>query len=205
MADSAGKRAPTRRLAPTPRRADARRSVDAVLSAARTVLGDRPDASMEEIATAAGVSRQTVYAHFPSRDALIAALISAAGRETVEAIDAAHLDAVSPPEALRRFINICWELIRRNPFLLASALNQDPPGASDSHRAGTARLQQLICRGQRAGDFASAMPAAWLADAIVGLARTAAEQVAADRLTANEAVGLLLDSSLRLCGTEDAS
>ena len=44
---------------------------------------------MEDIATAAGVTRQTVYAHFPTRNALITALIDVAGAETVAAIDAA--------------------------------------------------------------------------------------------------------------------
>jgi AcrR family transcriptional regulator len=32
------------------------------------VLSAQPEASVEDIARAAGVSRQTVYAHFPSRE-----------------------------------------------------------------------------------------------------------------------------------------
>ncbi|HEY5985230.1 MAG TPA: helix-turn-helix domain-containing protein, partial [Streptosporangiaceae bacterium] len=56
-------------------RSDARQSVAAVLDAAIRTLGERPGASMDEIARAAGVSRQTVYAHFPSRDTLIDAVI----------------------------------------------------------------------------------------------------------------------------------
>lgn len=199
MTGTPGNVPPTRR-----RRSDALRSLEAILSAARTVLRERPNASMEDIANTAGVSRQTVYAHFSSRDALITALIGAAGDETVAAIDAAHLDAIPATEALRQFVDICWELIRRYPFLLASALIQDPPGSSDSHHAGTARLERLIRRGQHTGDFDSTLPAAWLADAIVGLARTAAEQVVSGRLAADEAVGLLLDSSLRLCGKAEA-
>src|SRR4051794_17100356 len=104
------------------RRSDARRSIDAILTAARTLLGERPDASMEELANAAGVTRKTVYAHFASRDALIAALIEAAGAETVEAVDAAHLDTVPPVAALRRYLDIGWQLIRRYPYLLTPAL-----------------------------------------------------------------------------------
>jgi hypothetical protein len=59
---------------------------------------------------------------------------------------------------------------------------------------------QIIRRGQRAGDFDATVPAAWLAVAIVGLVRTAAEQVAAGRLTTSKAAALALDSTLRLCG-----
>jgi len=185
---------------PTRRRSDARRSIDAILNAARAVLGERPDASMEEIATTAGVTRQTVYAHFPSRDALIAALLHSAGAETVAAMDAARLDTVPPADALRRYLDIGWELIRRNPYLLAPALDRNPPGSDDSHQAGTARLEQIIRRGQLIGDFDRTLPATWLAAAIISLFRAAAEQVAAERLTASKAATLLLDSTLRLCG-----
>ena len=199
MADTLDTAPPPRR-----RRADARRSIDAIVSAARTVLGERPDASMEDIAAAAGVTRQTVYAHFPSRDALIAALLHAVGAETVAAIDAAHLDTVPPADALHQFLDIGWQLIRRYPFLLGPALTRNPPGSNDPHHAGTARLEQIIRRGQRAGDFDRTLPAAWLAVAIVGLVRTAAEQVAAGRLTTSKAAALTLDSTLRLCGAASA-
>jgi AcrR family transcriptional regulator len=186
---------------PRSRRSDARRSIDAILNAARIVLGERSDASMEEIATAAGVTRQTVYAHFPSRDALIAALIHAAGAETLAAFDAAHLDTDPPADALRKFLDIGWELIRGYPFLLGPALTRTPPGSNDPHQAGTALLEQVIRRGQRAGDFDHTLPATWLADAVIGLIRTAAEQVAAGQLNTGKAAALCLESTLRLCGS----
>ncbi len=190
---------------PRRRRSDARRSIDAIISAARTVLGERPDASMEDIAAAAGVTRQTVYVHFPSRDALIAALLHALGTETVATIDAAGLDTAPPAEALRRFLDIGWQLIRDNHFLLGPALTRDPPGSNDPHHAGTAQLERIIRRGQLADDFDRTLPAAWLAVAIIGLVRTAAEQVAAGRLTTSKAAALALDSTLRLCGAASAS
>lgn len=199
MADTLDTAPPPRR-----RRSDARRSIDAIIGAARTVLGERPDASMEDIAAAAGVTRQTVYVHFPSRDALIAALLHALGAETVAAIDAARLDAAPPADALRRFLDIGWQLIRDNRFLLGPALTRDPPGSDDPHHAGTAQLERIISRGQLAGDFDRTLPAAWLAVAIIGLVRTAAEQVAAGRLTTSAAAALALDSTLRLCGTASA-
>jgi AcrR family transcriptional regulator len=201
MPDMLESAAPVRR-----RRSDARRSIDAIIGAARTVLGERPDGSMEDIAAAAGVTRQTVYAHFPSRDALILALIDAAGAETLAVIDAARLDTAPPAEALRRFLDIGWQLIRGYPFLLGPALARSPqPGDPAAHQAGTAQLEQIIRRGQRAGDFDRTVPAAWLAVAIVGLVRTAAEQVAAGRLTTSEAAALALDSTLRLCGATAAT
>src|SRR5260370_9132688 len=87
------------------RRADARRSIDAILNAARTVLGERPDASMEDIATTAGVTRQPVYAHFPSRDTLIPALPHPPRAETLAAIDTAHPDTAPPSHPLLPFLD----------------------------------------------------------------------------------------------------
>jgi len=199
MADTLDTASPIRR-----RRSDARRSIDAILSAACTVLGERPDASVEEIAATAGVTRQTVYAHFPSRDALIAALIETAGAGTLAAINSARLDAARPADALREFLDICWELMRRYPFLLA--LTQVPqPDGDGIHRAATAKLDQIIRRGQRTGDFDHALSAAWVATATLGLVHTAAEQVTAGHLTTSEAAPMLLDSALRLCGAAGAA
>jgi AcrR family transcriptional regulator len=196
MADTLDGAPPTRR-----RRSDARRSIEAILNAARTLLGERPDASVEDIATAAGVSRQTVYAHFPSRDALIAALVEAARTEGLAAVDAADLDAAPPTDALSRFLDISWGLLRRYPLLLDPAVNRIPRlDGSDPHLAVTDHLERLIRRGQRTGDFDRTLAAGWLATAILELGHTAAEQVAAGRLTSNEATTVLLESSLRLCG-----
>ncbi|MFC4055797.1 TetR/AcrR family transcriptional regulator [Actinomadura syzygii] len=200
MAETLDPSTPARR-----RRSDARRNIDAILDAARAVLGERPDASMVEIATAAGVTRQTVYAHFPSRDALVATLVGNAAAETIAAFDATHLDAVPPADALRQVLDICWELVRRYPLLLEPALTRNHRAEGDAvHRAATARLERVVLRGQRTGDFDRGLTASWLADAVLGLTHTAAEQVATGRLTTSRASALLLESALRVCGAGPA-
>jgi AcrR family transcriptional regulator len=183
------------------RRADALRSVGAIVDAARRVLGDRADASMDEIATAAGVTRQTVYAHFPSRDAVVGAVLDAAGGEVLAAIDAARLDTRTPTEALTGFLDIGWRLLRRYYPLLVDApvahtrLVRDHP-----HHAVTRQLEEIIRRGQHTGDFDRVLPATWLASAILGLGHTAADQVAGGQLGARKAAATLRLSALRLCG-----
>lgn len=52
-------------------RADAARNRDRILEAANKLLAQTPGASLGEIATAAGVSRSTVYRHFSDRDGLV--------------------------------------------------------------------------------------------------------------------------------------
>lgn len=185
---------------PRRRRSDARRSIDAILNAARVVLGERLDASMEDIAATAGLTRQTVYAHFPSRDALLAALVEAAAAEYAALLDDADLDTAPPADALARFLGAGWLFLDRYPMLLNATAAQIPRPESDPHDLAPPRLERLIRRGQHAGDFEPSLPAAWLAAAIFGLQHTAAEQIATGRLRTHEAEALCLESTLRLCG-----
>ena len=57
---------PAETAAPKRRRADADRSVAAILDAALEALASDPDSSMSEIARRAGVVSGTIYVHFPT-------------------------------------------------------------------------------------------------------------------------------------------
>jgi AcrR family transcriptional regulator len=166
------------------RRADAERSIAAILDAAVEVIGERPDASMAEIAKAAGVARQTVYAHYPSREALFAAVAERALAETTAAIDAARPQDGSPPEALDRLIAAWWGSVGRHARVLeplAEAISSRAE-VHDFHAPVLERMIRLISRGQRSGDFDREASPDWLAAAFLGLMHTAADEVAAGRL-----------------------
>ncbi|MET8830151.1 helix-turn-helix domain-containing protein [Streptomyces sp. NPDC004610] len=74
-------------------RADAERSVRAILEAAERVLAVDPGASLEQIAEAAGVARTTVHRRFASRQALIEVLSVSAKRQLADAIEEARPDS----------------------------------------------------------------------------------------------------------------
>ena len=65
------------------------------------MLGRHPDAKLEQVAAAAGVTRQTVYAHYPSRPLLVAAVIDRITAEALAALEAANVDSDTVAEALR--------------------------------------------------------------------------------------------------------
>ncbi len=82
-----------------PLRADARRNREKVLAAARAVFSEHGrDAQMDDVARRAGVGVGTVYRHFPTKEALIEALMVAAFETIAEAAEAA-LEIEDPWEA----------------------------------------------------------------------------------------------------------
>lgn len=174
---------PTRRR----RRSDAERSIAAIQDAAMKVLEARPGASIEELASEAGVSRQTVYAHFESRDALVEAVVQRALGETLAAIDAAELHQGSAAEALARLIAASWQTLERYPVLMELRTPMSAEEEHELHRPILDRLEQLVRRGQRTGEFDPDLPAAWLLAAFLSLGHAAAEEVRAGRMEAEEA------------------
>src|SRR5436309_8119877 len=69
------RRQPTAAVVDRALRADARRNREAVIAAAKKLFADQGlDAQMPDVAKAAKVGVGTVYRHFPTKDALIAAL-----------------------------------------------------------------------------------------------------------------------------------
>ncbi|MGW2143293.1 TetR/AcrR family transcriptional regulator [Nonomuraea bangladeshensis] len=83
-------------------RADAERSVRAILEAAERVLAEDPAASMEQVAAAAGVARTTIHRRFANRQALVEALASSAARQLAQAVDDGRPDTAPPLVAMHR-------------------------------------------------------------------------------------------------------
>lgn len=179
------------------RRADAERSVTAILNAAIHILNERPGASIEEIAETAGVTRQTVYAHYPSRRALLSAAIDSVSEGAVAAMDAAQLDQGPPAAALLRLVNAGWRAYERYPRLLRMA-TVDPHADLARHHPVRERLELLAKRGQDAGDFDRRLAPVWLATVAMALGHAAAEDLAAGRMQAHEARTALEHSVLRV-------
>jgi AcrR family transcriptional regulator len=83
--------------APRAQRADAQRNYQRILDVARTVVAEQgTHASLREIARRTGIGLGTFYRHFPTRDALLEALL----RERFEVLTAAarSLGDTHPPD-----------------------------------------------------------------------------------------------------------
>jgi AcrR family transcriptional regulator len=187
------------------RRADAVRSRAAVLDAAAAMLDDRPDASVEAIAAAAGVTRQTVYAHFPSREKLLYAVLDRITEEAVAAMDAAEPDAGPAADALLRMLDAAAGPPGRHGALL-QRIGALPVSADEDrtrHTPVADRIEAVLRRGRRGGEFDTGLPVPWLVTGVIALAHAAGAERAAGRLTAPAARKALHESVLRLVGAAE--
>lgn len=164
------------------RRADARRNIESILDAALTCLARDPDASIADIARAAGVGRVTLYGHFASRAELIGAVLA----RTVEHADAvleATDSAGDPRAALTRLVASSWQIVDQFRSVLHAAQRELPAEDIRSrHDAILRRVQALIDRGQSTGAFRADLPGDWLISTSYSVMHAAAEDCAAGRL-----------------------
>ena len=186
------------------RRADAERSAAAVLEAAVRVLNQRPTATIGDVADAAGLTRQTVYAHFPSRQALLRAVIDRATEEALAEMDAADLERGSSAAALMRLLDASWQTFARYPVLLQLPDDaMEEAESHDLHRPIFDRLDRLVRRGQAAGEFDDRLSPTWLLAATLALGHAAGGEVGAGRMSAEEASASLRRSILRVFGAKE--
>jgi AcrR family transcriptional regulator len=125
----------------TPLRADAQHNLDRVLQAAAEAFAEHgPDVSVEKIARLAGVGHGTVFRRFPTKDALIAAII---GTRLQELGDSAELllEQPDPGAAFEEFVWEVAELHSRDRGLFEGIHRcNEMPEIAESKR----RLQQLV-------------------------------------------------------------
>ncbi|QYG91402.1 TetR/AcrR family transcriptional regulator [Iamia sp. SCSIO 61187] len=183
------------------RRADAERNVAAILDAAVAVLGQEPGAGIAEVARAAGVTRQTVYAHFGDRGGLVGAAVDRTAQQMAETVAALALDEGPVVDALARYLDAGWEGFERHPHLLEAMTSSLGPGPTDeAHAAAVAPLRRLVRRGQRSGELDDRLDVGWAVAAIAALAHATGGEVAAGRMSGRRARAALHDGVLRLLG-----
>jgi TetR/AcrR family transcriptional regulator, mexCD-oprJ operon repressor len=173
-------------------RAIAERNVAAILDATEELLQRRGQASMSAVAAQAGVSRVTVYAHFPTWDALLEAAVERAVRQTMTVLHAADLDTGPPVQALERMLAAAWQhLARYGAMAQAVAEQLNPEAVARTHQAAQQAIGALLARGQADGSFRTDLPAGWLVTSCIALIHSCAAEVRAGRVGQDEAARIL--------------
>jgi AcrR family transcriptional regulator len=126
-------------------RADAERNRTRLLETAKAAFAKKGSgASLDEIARTAGVGAGTLYRHFPTRDALVAAVYRNETEQLVAAAD--RLAKTHPPvTAFREWLLLFVDYIATKHGMY-EVLNSIVGGTSDLYSASTAQVKQAIAK-----------------------------------------------------------
>ncbi len=150
-----------------PRPSLQQRVVAAILDGATEIFSRQGEqASMSDVAEAAGVARATVYRYFPTREKLLAELASAAVTEVENRLTAARIDEVAPEEGVVRAIRAFVE-VGDSFVLLAREYGRSEPERFE--RDLKQPLRALLERGQAVGEIRDDVASARLSDSLIWL------------------------------------
>jgi len=181
-----------------PRR-DAAENRTALLDAARLILNQDPDASLETIATAAGLSRRAVYGHFATRDDLVRALLDRGASGVV-----ASLESVSHPDPTVRVALIAsrlWHEVENIRVMALFAVRGPLKLHTAAHLAPVRlRVREAVEQGQADGTFRTDIPSDRLARLIEDSALSVLEESARSALAQREGHRLVMLTTLGTIG-----
>ncbi len=157
-------------------RTDAQRNRERILEVAKEAFTrSGANASLDDIATQAGVGPGTLYRHFPTRDALIEAVY----RTEVEKLAAAERSfaaAMPPIEALRAWMLLFVDHIAAKQ-IIAPALNSFVGGPSKLFEGSRdlvhGAINALVKRAIKSGDIRRDLEPFDLLRALIGVAHVA--------------------------------
>jgi AcrR family transcriptional regulator len=131
-------------------RADAKRNYDRIVEVAREVFREKGyDAPLDEIAKRAGVGAGTLYRHFPTKDALIDAVMRAWVERVEQATDKVLSFEGAPRELLLRWFETYVSLIsyhKGGPAKLTAALGDEDSPIRTKCQVLTAANARIVAR-----------------------------------------------------------
>lgn len=137
------------------------------------------DTSLDEIAARVGISKGTIYLHFPSKEDLVLALLERGMRTLLASLDATLSEPGTPREKLQTLLHRVFGTLAGQQFQVLQSLLQSPELASrlaerKQHMAAllqepARRLAAIFDEGKAAGEFDSSIPTPVLISLFGGL------------------------------------
>lgn len=181
------------------RRSEARANRARIIDAAIGAFAADPDASMDDVARAAGVVRRTVYAHFPSREALVEGIVDEASAALVASFGGGGPQPDRPDLAVAVLSLLTWPIGDRFRMLLTFARRElGEQRILDLMEPARAPCIAIVEQGQRDGTFSSYLPATSLVAMTEAMTVTMLDQ--ANRGTINDSGESMAIASLALVG-----
>lgn len=157
-------------------RSDAQRNRERILEVARQAFSrSGANASLDDIASKAGVGPGTLYRHFPTREELLVAVYRS-GMEKLAAAEQKFAQELPPIEALRAWLLLFVDYIGQKQ-LIAPALNALLGDPKKVFEASYARIwdaiRALVKRAIESGDIRKDLDPIDLLRALIGVASIA--------------------------------
>jgi AcrR family transcriptional regulator len=159
--------APAAEQRPSKNHALQQRVAAAILEAAARLLATAGgEASMNDVASAAGVARATVYRYFPNRQALLDRLAELAVTDAGGRLASARIEEVRVDEGVTRAVRA---LVDVGDYFIALARERIRPAPEEFEEHIAGPLRRLFERGQASGDIRTDVPSSWLTESLVAL------------------------------------
>jgi AcrR family transcriptional regulator len=168
-----------------------------ILDAAAEVLARRPDATLQSIAQAAGISRTTIFNKFATRDALLEALAVDALRRVGEVMVRVPADirGEGSEEFLTVMADVTAGLMPLGPGTVFLRVMPGWGNELDRHWVEAATpLAVYIGRAQSRGLLRGDQPARWLVASYVGLLFAAWDEISEGELGQAQASRLIIET-----------
>ncbi len=183
-----------------PNRVVAEHNLTAILDVTEALVRQGGVVSYSAVAAGAGVSRPTVYAHFPDRAALLSAVAERALADAAAAIASARPEQGPADEALRRVVLAAWEHLARHQEIARATVSEVPHHVLHAaHDQVVSVLEGLVERGRQERTFRRDLDPEWLVAATLALIHTAAAGVRRGNLEETRAVQALVTSIRDVC------
>jgi AcrR family transcriptional regulator len=141
----------------------------AILESAAGVLATREQASMGEVADAAGVARATLYRYFPTREALLDELGRVGLEQASASLAEGGLERVPVAEGFARAVR---GLVGVGDYFVVLTRQRTGAAQPDFERRVADPLRRLIERGQTEGEIREDVHASWLLESLLALVVT---------------------------------
>jgi TetR/AcrR family transcriptional repressor of mexCD-oprJ operon len=177
------------------RRATAERNAAAILDATERLATRRTALNVVAIATEAGVSRPTLYAHFKTLGDVVEAVVARAVDGSLAAVEAAQPGVGPADDAMDRMLATAWgQLAALDALARAVAEHLPADHVRRTHAPLMAHMLELVRRGQRDGVFRTDLPADWLVTMFYALVHGADDHARAHRVARPKALAMLTTS-----------
>jgi AcrR family transcriptional regulator len=161
-------------------RRDPERTRARILEAARIEFARRGlgGARVDQITVRAGSNKRMIYYYFGNKEALFLAALESAYEQIRRAEQSLKLTDLAPVEGMRRLVQFTWEYYLAHPEFITLLNSENLHRARHlkkskqiraMHSPLVAMLEELLARGQRAGEFRRSVDAVQLYISIAAL------------------------------------